>query len=221
MTALRLCPLAAVSLMLAACGGSSSQAQPLQSVKAPSQPLFTTASLTGTIDGTAVTLEFSVTPNEGTTTFLNQTDVYTSLLSITVLENGSTLYSTAVTSYYLVDPYYTLLGETVPDGSGTLDLAQITSTVDLPATLTVGDTGQLFSATFLDPTTDAQIGTDTESYSVTANDSESVELTISDTSTLNGISSAYTEIFTVNGEDITLVEVDVLVNGQMVQFTAS
>jgi hypothetical protein len=223
MTALRLCPLAAAVLALSACGGSDSSdggAKPLQPVRSPALPInIASTTLTGTVNGAAVTVDFRETSNTGTATFDGQM-AETGSVSLTVLEGPTPLLTSMATTYYLMNPY-SLLGEVITV-NGVTETALTTSSDPLPATLTVGETGSVSSVTYYAADGTTVIGSLTETYAVAANDAQSVKLSLYGAGTVNGVQSSQTEVYTVNSNGgVALVEIDILVNGQTLKFTAS
>jgi len=222
MTALRLCPLV-VFLMLAACGDSGnsdpSASTNLQSAPTPPQPMSVApTTLTGTVSGDPVTLELSETPNTGTATFAGQV-AETGDISLSVLEGNTPVVSQTVTGYYLTDPYTPLgLSLTV---NGVSEQVRFSSINLPPATLTVGSSGPLTSGVYYAADGVTVIGSIMETYSVTANDPTSVKYSVTATGTVNGTPTSETDVYTVSASgSVALIEVDLLLNGQTVQFTA-
>jgi hypothetical protein len=221
-------PAIAVTLLLlglSACGGggSSSNSPPpppsLKSAQAPQQPYtIQSTTLTATdASGNTYTAIFSQTPNSGTVMFNGQT-AYSSALSITILQNGATLATEASTDYYLENPFSPLgiSGST----NGTSWYFLFNSSTPYPTTLTVGDSGPVGSGTYYDATTNAAIGSLTETYSVTANDPTTVLLNVYASGMLNGNQESETITYTVDASgNIALSSVQVTVNGQTLTFT--
>jgi hypothetical protein len=219
MTALRLWPIATV-LALTACSGGGDSTQPtvIQSVRLPAYP-FTIASttLTGTVNGTALTLEFSAMANTGTATFHGQV-AETGSLSLTVLEGNTPVVTSVSTAYYLTNPY-SPLGLTVT-ANGVTEEVTFSSIDPPPSMLTVGSSGPLDTAMYYN-TANVNIGSITETYSVAANDGTSVKYSVYAAGTVNGTQDSETIVYTIsNSGTVELIEIDLLVNGQAVTFKA-
>jgi len=221
-------PAIAVTLLLlglSACGGggSSSNSPPpppsLKSAQAPQQPYtIQSTTLTATdASGNTYTAIFSQTPNSGTVMFNGQT-AYSSALSITILQNGATLATEASTDYYLENPFSPLgiSGST----NGTSWYFLFNSSTPYPTTLTVGDSGPIGSGTYYDATTNASIGSLTETYAVTENDASTVLLNVYASGMLNGNQESETITYTVDASgNIALSSVQITVGGQTLTFT--
>jgi hypothetical protein len=217
--------IAATSLLLAlvGCGGGGSSSPPppvqhLQSAKAPAEPYtIQSTTLTATYNGSTYTLIFSQTPNSGTVMFNGQT-AYSSALSITILQNGATLATEASTAYYLESPYSPI--GLSGSSNGTSWYFVFNSTTPYPTTLTVGDSGPIGSGTYYDATTNASIGSLTETYAVTENDASTVLLNVYASGMLNGNQESETITYTVDASgNIALSSVQITVGGQTLTFT--
>ena len=221
-------PAIAVTLLLlglSACGGggSSSNSPPpppsLKSAQAPQQPYtIQSTTLTATdASGNTYTAIFSQTPNSGTVMFNGQT-AYSSALSITILQNGATLATEASTAYYLESPYSPI--GLSGSSNGTSWYFVFNSTTPYPTTLTVGDSGPIGSGTYYDATTNASIGSLTETYAVTENDASTVLLNVYASGMLNGNQESETVTYTVDASgNIALSSVQITVGGQTLTFT--
>ena len=216
----------ATSLVLAlvACGGGGSSSAPpppvphLQSAKAPQQPFnIQSTTLSATVNGSTYTAIFSQTPNSGTVTFNGQV-AYSSVTSLTILQNGVTVAAETSTDYYLENPYTPLGTSGTVNGNGWVFI--FNSVTPLPTTLNVGDSGPLGSGTYYDSVTNAMIGSLTSTYSVRANDSTSLLLNVYASGTLNGNQESETLTYTVDASgNIALSLVQVTENGQTYTFT--
>jgi len=196
------------------------QAQNLEAAPAPQEPFnIPSTTLTATSGGNSYTAIYSQTPNNGTTMFDGQA-AYSSTVSLTITENGSTIGTEVSTAYYLESPYEPLgLSGTV---SGTAYTFLFTSTNPYPSTLTVGSSGPLGSGTFYLSGTNDGIGSLTETYSVASNNASTVLLTTYATGTVNGQSISETINYAVNPSGaLQLQSVDILVNGTTLNFTNS
>jgi len=149
---------------------------------APGQPaLYTYFSGSHQASGTATdsagnkyTAQFSTVPNAGTSTFNGQAGAYSSLVTLTIDENGAPFFSSSYTVYYLLSPTWEPLGAVFNSGT---PYAVVTSFQQMPATITVGGSGPLYDMTYYhDSTMSATDGSLSVTYSVTANNSTSLHL---------------------------------------------
>ena len=199
---------------------SSPPAQNLEAAPAPQEPLnIPSTTLTATSGGNSYTAIYSQTPNNGTTMFDGHA-AYSSTVSLTITENGSTIGTEVSTAYYLESPYEPLgLSGTV---NGTAYTFLFTSTNPYPSTLTVGSSGPLGSGTYYVVNTNDGIGSLTETYSVASNNASTVLLTTYATGTVNGQSISETINYAVNASGaFELQSVEILVNGTTLNFTNS
>jgi hypothetical protein len=187
-------------------------------VPVPALPFsFPPTTLTGSLNGNAVTLQRSETPNTGTGTFNGQS-AETASLSLTVLEGSTPLATNVGTAYYLTDPY-TPLGVTMTV-NGAAESLIYSSIAPLPSTLTVGASGPLASGTYYN-SDDVSIGSVTETYSVAANNATSVKYIVYADGTINGVETPETDTYTVSASgSVALVEIDLVLDGTTVTFTA-
>jgi hypothetical protein len=219
--------LAVLLVSLAGCGGGGyggsnsnmpGPMQNLQSAPAPQEP-YTIASttLTATSNGNTYTATYSETPNPGTTTFNGQI-ASSSTVTLTVVENGTTISSETSAAYYLTNPYTPLGATGTANGNGFEFL--FNSTTPFPTTLTVGTSGPVGSGTYYMSGTNVAIGSLTETYSVVANNSTTVLLKVFATGTLNGTQISETINYTVDASGhVTLLSVQITVNGVTLTFT--
>jgi hypothetical protein len=193
-------------------GGSMPQAQNLEAVPAPQEPFnIPSTTLTATSGGNSYTAIYSQTPNNGTTMFDGQA-AYSSTISLTIAENGSTIATEVSTAYYLESPYVPLgLSGTV---NGTAYTFLFTSTNPYPSTLTVGSSGPLGSGTYYLSGTNDAVGSLTETYSVTALNSTYLLVTTYGSGTVNGSSVNETITYAVKSAGtVALDSVQLTVNG--------
>lgn len=198
---------------------SGAQSAPVpQSVPAPKEPFnVPPTTLSATIDGMNFTVTYSATPNNGTTAFNGQT-ASSSTVSVTVQQDGTVLSSETSTEYYLPDPF-TLLGISGTAANTSYTLA-VNSVNPLPAMLTVGTSGTLFSGSYMASGTSIDIGMLTQTYSVAAGPANTVTLTIESDGTINGQTVTNGTVFTVDSKGkLSLQSVEVMVKGQAFTFT--
>jgi hypothetical protein len=139
--------------------------------------------LTASANGNTYSLTYSVTTNSVTNMFDGQM-AQSSVISVTLAENGTTLPTQTTTAWYLTNPYMPLGLSGTANGTA-FDL--IFNSIDpLPATLMVGQSGPLASGTFYAPGTNVALGTLTMTYAVEANTASTLLLKISSSATLSG-----------------------------------
>jgi hypothetical protein len=215
-----------VLVLVSACGGggsggSSTAMMTLQAAPAPAQPIMVPlTTLSATVNGTTYTIQYSVTPNQGTVSFNGQM-ASSSTLNLQVLNGMALVLNDTTTEYYVENPYMPL-GISGTTETGTGFTFTITTESPLPSTLMVGDSGTLFSGNYTGADGSA-IGMLTETYSVTADTASTLTLTIEDDGTINGNEVIISPAFTVNdmGKIVALQQVTVTVNGQTYTFTGS
>ena len=123
--------------------------------------------------GDQYTLAVEVAPNAGSTSFRDQTSVYSSVVTASLEKNGAALSSTSSTVYYRLRPFG-LLGKLV--GKGT-PYGVVKSFYALPATAPVGSTGPFNLMGFYHDSDMATVDAiQSSTYSVSANDASSVLL---------------------------------------------
>lgn len=213
---------------LAGCGGGGGggsmpqaqmpSAQNLEAAPAPQEPFnVPSITLTATSGLNSYTAIYSQTPNNGTTMFDGQA-AYSSTISLTITENGSTIATEVSTAYYLESPYEPLgLSGTV---SSTAYTFLFTSTDPYPSTLTVGSSGPLGSGTYYLSGTNDVVGSLTETYSVTSNNSSNaLLLTTYGSGTVNGSSVNETITYIVYSSGaLALLSMQLTVNGAALTF---
>ncbi len=217
-------------IALTACGGGggsamqsstpsqkSPPAQNLDSAPAPAEPFnIPSATMTMSSGGKSYTAIYSETPNNGTTMFDGQ-EAHSSTISLTITENGTPIVTEIDTAYYLENPYQPL-GLTLSSNGKQFDF-RYNSTNPLPSTLTVGDSGPLGSGTYYVVNTNESIGSLTQTYSVTSDDTSTVELTTYATGTVNGQSISETIYYAVNASGVPQMDwFEILVNGTTLNF---
>jgi hypothetical protein len=147
----------------------------------------------------------------------NGQNANTVMIGLTVSENGTVLATENSTAYYLANPYSPLgLSGTT---SGTAWTATITGYNPLPSTLTVGASGPLDSATYTDGMGN-NIGSLTETYTVTADSPDAVFLNIDAAGTINGVQETETLTYAVasDGTVQAFVQAQITVNGTTLTF---
>jgi hypothetical protein len=186
-----------LALLLTACGTDHSGPTPrttsLKSVAAPARPFtITPTTLTAVGWGSTHTLIYSSQPGQPATFAGQLAD--SSVTSITLTEDRGAPLTSVNTAYYTKTPRR-LLGETIstPDGSVTLMILESTP---LPATLTVGDSGLLYSGNYLQG--GAIVGRLTATYKVGAFDCGAVLLEIISRGKLKGETLSGAVVYTVD-----------------------
>ncbi|HBZ71152.1 MAG TPA: hypothetical protein DEP35_16035 [Deltaproteobacteria bacterium] len=169
-------------------------------------------------------LQFSSVPNPGTTTFDGMGPAYSIVETVTVDANGMAIGSGTTTFYFLLNPYVPL-GEV---SSLATPYGVVTSTNPFPATLNVGDSGTLDTATlFHDATMTVVDATLTVSYMVTANDSSTLLLCLNATTsavtaqgTTDGLANgSESNCYTVDAAgNVTLESISLTVSGTPLKF---
>ena len=210
------------AFMIAGCGGGGGSNPPapqpnLHSARAPSQPMDIPATMLTATDssGNTYTINYSSTPG-GMATFNGQT-ASTSMIALTVSENGAVVATENSTEYYLTNPYSPLgLSGTT---SGVAWTAVVTGSSPIPTTLTVGTSGSLYSYVYRDGM-GSTIGSLTETYTVTADTTTALFLNIDAAGTINGVQETETLTYLVasDGTVQALVEAKITVNGTTLTF---
>jgi hypothetical protein len=218
------CLAIALASMTSGCGGGSSDynstgpqpGQDLQSVNTPPEPwsIPSTTLMATDSSGNNYTLTVSNTPG-GSVTFGGQI-AETSVLALSLSENGVAASPDDVTAYYLTDPYSPLgLSGTT---NGVAWTAVVTSYTPFPATLTVGSSGTVFSANYQDSMGNV-LGGLTETYTVTSDTSSDLLLNVADSGSLNGTSVAQTLTYSISSTGaLSLAQVQITVNGVPLTF---
>ena len=174
--------------------------------------------------GDHYTLDIDVAPGAGTTTFRDQTSVYTAVVTTSLEKNGVALSSATATVYFRLRPFG-LLGKSV--GKGT-PYGVVKGFYPLPATVAVGATGPFNNMGFYHDSDMAAVdGDQIGSYTVSANDASSVLLClrtsfsgVTPKGTEDGLGSAgQTECYAVTASGKTsLVSVELPVSGETLTF---
>jgi hypothetical protein len=219
------CLALASASMTGGCGGggsdySSSNPQPtqnLQTATPPAQPwTIPSTTLTATdSSGNTYSVTASNTPG-GSMTFNGQI-ADSSVLALSVSENGTAVSTDDTTAYYLTDPYSPLgfSGTT----NGVAWTAIVTSYTPFPATLTVGSSGSLMSANYEDSMGNV-IGGLTETYTVTADTPTDLLLNIDASGSVNGTSVSETLTYSITSSGaLSLAQAQITVNGITLNFT--
>lgn len=170
------------------------------------------------------TLQLDQVANSGTTTFIGSAPAYSSTAAVTLSQNGTVVASTVDTSYFLLNPVMPL-GKVNSTGS---PYAVVTSSTPIPMTLTVGSSGSFDSVTYYHDSTTAVIDAmEVDTYTVSANDSMSLQYCIKSTisgttpqGTADGMGNASeNDCYNVTAAGVaTLAAVSVTVNGSTLTF---
>jgi hypothetical protein len=206
------------------CGGagsdySASNPQPtqnLQSATPPAQPWTIPSTTLTATDSSGNTYSLTVSNNPGGSMTFNGQVADTSALALSVTENGVLASTEDTTAYYLTDPYSPLglSGST----NGVAWIAVVTSYTPLPATLTVGSSGSLFSANYEDSMGNV-LGGLTETYTVAADTPTDLLLNIDASGSVNGTSVAQTLTYSITSSGaVSLVQAQITVNGVTLTF---
>jgi hypothetical protein len=139
--------LIASACVVASCGGGGAAApQNLQSVQAPSLPIYVAGTTLKATDSGGNTWTATYSSTAGGTTTLNGQVAYETPIFFTVQRNATVVDSESMTEFALMSPY-SPLSLTVGFSSlpGRLSVGPITSYDPLPSTLTAGESGSLSS----------------------------------------------------------------------------
>ena len=206
--------------LISGCGGGSSTPTPqqnLQSARAPAQPMDMTSTTLTATDSSGNTWTVTYSSTAGGMAMFNGQNATTSAIGLTISENGTVVATEDSTAYYLVSPYSPLgLSGTT---SGVAWSAIITSYSPLPSTLTVGSSGPLSSATYYDGMMN-NIGSLTETYTVTANSPTALFLNIDAAGSINGLQETETLTYSIasDGTVQALVQAQITANGTTLTF---
>ena len=202
-------------------GGGSGSPQPkqnLESISTPPQPwTFPATTLTATNAGNDYSLSISNVAPSGTVQFQGHT-ADTVVLAIGLSENGGVIFLQDATLYYVTNPFQPLgLAGSVNTVPYT---ALVTSFTPFPATLTVGSSGPILSATYSDPSGNV-LGQLSETYTVTADSPTALFVNIEATGTFNGTAIGQTITYALSDTGSlqpTLADVEITVNGTTLTF---
>ncbi len=201
-------------------GGGSNSPQPqqnLQSAPTPSQPwTISPTTLTGTdTSGNSWSVTYGETP--GGLAMFNGQNANTDEIALTISKNGVLVATEDSTAYYLTSPYSPLgmSGTT----SGVAWTAVINSYTPLPSMLTVGTSGPLSSATYYDAMMN-NIGSLTETYTVTADSPTALFLNIDAAGTVNGVQETESLTYSIasDGTLSALAQAQITINGTTITF---
>jgi hypothetical protein len=208
-------------LMIAGCGGGGSSSptpqQNLQSARAPSQPMAIASTTLTATDSSGNTWTATYSSTAGGMAMFNGQNASTSMIALTVSENGAVVATEDSTAYYLMNPYSPLgLSGTT---SGVAWTAVVTSYTPLPSTLTVGASGPLGSFTYYNGMM-TSIGSLTEPYTVKAASPTTLYLNVDAAGTINGTQETETLTYSIasDGTLQALVQAVVTVNGTTLTF---
>jgi hypothetical protein len=223
----RLLTAIAVSTVVVACGGGSGYGggsnpqQTLKMAQAPSQPFSTPpTTLTGTdSSGNNWSGTYSSTPGDTGRVFRGRI-ASTSAIALTISKNGVVAATETSTEYYLTSPYSPLGIDSITNGVART--AVINSYTPLPATLTVGGSGPVLSATYYDAANNV-IGSLTETYTVSSAGTTAVFLNINGAGTINGVQETEMLSYFVasNGTLLGFAQAQITVNGTTVTLQSS
>jgi hypothetical protein len=199
--------------------GSPQPSENLASISTPAEPWTIPATtLTATDnDGNTYDLSVSNVVPSGTVTYNGQTADKV-VLGLGLSENGGVVQTVDTTVFYATNPFDPLgLAGSV---DGVPYTADVTSFTPFPATLTVGSSGPVLSATYKDPGGDV-IGTVTETYTVTADSPTALYVSIDTSGSFNGspLSDTITYALSDSGSRTpTLANVQLSYNGTTLTF---
>ena len=208
-------------LVLVGCGGGGSNSptpqQNLQSAREPAQPMDIPSTTLTATDSSGNTWTATYSSTAGGMAMFNGQNATTSMIALTVSENGAVVATEDSTAYYLTNPYSPLgLSGTA---NGVAWTAVISSYTPLPSMLTVGASGPLLSATYYDSTM-TNIGSLTETYTVTEDSPTALFLNIDAAGTINGVQETETLTYSIasDGTVSALTQAQITVNGTTYTF---
>jgi len=212
-----------VALVMTGCGGGGGGPNPptpqqnLQSARAPSEPMTISSTTLTATDGSGNTYTITYSSTPGGMAMFNGQSANTSAITLTVSKNGTVVATEDSTAYYLVNPYSPLgLSGTT---SGVAWTAVITGSTPTPSTLTVGASGSLSTAIYMDGMGNT-IGSLTETYTVTADSPTAVFLNIDAAGSINGVQETETLTYSLAGDGaVALVQAQITFNGTTLTFT--
>jgi len=169
--------------------GTPPPTQNLASISTPPHPWTFPATTLTASDGSGNTYSLSISNvNPGSTVTYDGQTADTAVLAIGLFENNAVVFLQDATVYYLTNPFQPLgLSGSVNTGSGSPTApytATVTSFTPFPATLTVGSSGPVLSATYKNSSGDV-IGQLTETYTVTADSPTALDVNIDASATFN------------------------------------
>jgi hypothetical protein len=174
--------------------------------------------------GGSWTLQYSATANTTTTTFNGTPNAYSTTNTVTLTRNGAQIATNTSTSYYLLNPFMPLGAVT---STGT-PYAVVATFSPLPATVMVGNSGSYDTLTFYHDSTKAVTdATETDTYSVAANNSTTLLVCIDSTiagvtkqGTIDGLAAGTeTDCYTVDASgNAALFTITVTVSAGMLKF---
>jgi hypothetical protein len=207
-------------------GSGSGNPQPtenLASISTPPQPWTIPATTLSASDSSGNTYSLSISNVNpgGTVTYQGQV-ADTVVLGLGLSENGAVLQTESTTLFYATNPFdpLGLSGSLELPGSTVPYTAAITSFTPFPATLTVGSSGPVLTATYKD-TSGTVIGTLTETYTVTADSPSALFVNIDTSGTLNGSAIGQTISYSLSDTGSgtpTLTDVQLAINGATLTF---
>jgi len=198
--------------------GNASASQQMNSAPRPSEPFSVpSTTLSASANGNTYSLTYSVTTNSVTNMFDGQM-AQSSVLSVTLGENETTLPTQTTTAYYLTNPYVPL-GFSGTAANGTAFELIFNSINPYPATLRVGQSGPLASGTFYSPGTNVALGSVTMTYAVEANNASTLLLKIASSATLTGYPLPEVIAYAVDASGhMSLSSIQITLNGVTLTF---
>jgi hypothetical protein len=202
--------------------GSSGTPQPTQnlaSISTPPQPWTFPATTLMASDSSGDTYNLSISnvAPSGTVTFDGQT-ADTAVLAIGLSENGAVIFLQDATVYYATNPFAPLgLAGSVNDVPY---IATVTHFTPFPATLSVGSSGPVLSATYKNPA-GVVMGELSETYTVTADSPTALDVNIDASATFNGAAIGQTITYSLSDTGSlkpTLAGVQLTVNDMTLTF---
>lgn len=183
------------------------------------------SSLTASNSGNTYTLQLSSVANASPTTFNGSTPAYSTVDTLTVNKNGAQVAHSVSTSYFLLNPLVPL-GKVSSTGT---PYAIVTSSMPLPMTVTVGNSGIAFyNLTYYHDSTKSMVDASaTATYSVTANNATTLLLCfnavvsgVTAQGTTDGLANGTeTDCYTVDAVgSATLTSIALAVSGTMLTF---
>src|SRR6516165_5042998 len=141
------------AVVLAGCGGGGGGSSPapqqnLQTARMPSQPMDTPSTMLSATDSSGNVYTVTYSSTSGGMAMFGGQNANTSMIALTVSENGAVIATENSTAYYLTNPY-SLLGLSGMS-NGAAWTARVTGSSLVPTMLTVGDSGTLYSFIYLD-----------------------------------------------------------------------
>jgi len=210
------------AVVLAGCGGGGGGSSPapqqnLQTARMPSQPMDIPSTMLSATDSSGNVYTVTYSSTSGGMAMFGGQNASTSMIAITIAENGAVIATEDSTAYYLTNPY-SLLGLSGMS-NGAAWTARVTGSSLVPTMLTVGDSGTLYSFMYLDGMGNT-IGSLTETYTVNADSPTAVFFNVEAVGSINGVQETETLTYAVakDGTVQGLVQAQITVNGMTLTF---